>query len=169
MFLILFHGQSEVERRFNINKQLLVENLKTKSLVALRRIEDDMNFSELSPETTKISNEFIESVKEAYRHYQDEPVKQRKQKQELQKSLKCNIIANEINVLKEKLISFVSYYIIDIYLVKLISEIEVLRENAADLLTVKVEKLLGFRYLTQSNQQKKFADEKQKEVTELQK
>ena len=62
-----------------------------------------------------------------------------------------------------------SYYIIDIYLVKLISEIEVLRENAADLLAVKVEKLLGFRYLTQSNQQKKFADEKQKEVTELQK
>ena len=138
-------------------------------MVALRRIEDDMNFSELSPETTKISNEFIESVKEAYHHYQDELVKQRKQKQELQKSLKCNIIANEINVLKEKLISFVSYYIIDIYLVKLISEIEVLRENAADLLPVKVEKLLGFRYLTQSNQQKKFADKKQKEVTELQK
>ena len=85
MFLILFRGQSEVERRFNINKQLLVQNLKTKSLVALRRIEDDMNFSELSPETTKISNEFIESVKEAYRHYQDELVKQRKQKQELTK------------------------------------------------------------------------------------
>ena len=28
MFLILFHGQSEVERGFTVNKQLLVENLK---------------------------------------------------------------------------------------------------------------------------------------------
>ena len=38
MFLILFHGQSEVERGFSVNKQLLVENVKTKSLVALGRI-----------------------------------------------------------------------------------------------------------------------------------
>ena len=37
----------------------------------------------------------------------------------------------------------------------------------ADLLAVKAEKLHDFRFLTKSNQQKKFADEKQKEVTEL--
>ena len=35
MFLILFHGQLEAKRGFSINKQLLVENLKTKSLVLL--------------------------------------------------------------------------------------------------------------------------------------
>ena len=39
----------------------------------------------------------------------------------------------------------------------------------ADLLAVKEEKLYDFRYLTQSNQQKKLADEKQKEVIELRK
>ena len=39
----------------------------------------------------------------------------------------------------------------------------------ADLLAVKAEKLHDFRYLTQLNQQKKLADEKQKEVIELQK
>ena len=39
MFLILYHGQSTRERGFSINKQLLVKNLKLKSLVALRRIE----------------------------------------------------------------------------------------------------------------------------------
>ena len=38
MFLILFHGQSKFERGFSVNKQLLVENVKTKSLVALGRI-----------------------------------------------------------------------------------------------------------------------------------
>ena len=82
MFLILFYGQSEDERGFRVNKQLLVENLKTKSLVALRRIEDYMNFSELSPETIKIFNELIKNFKEAHRCYQDQPDKQRKQKQE---------------------------------------------------------------------------------------
>ena len=39
MFLVLYHGQSAIERGFSINKQLLVENQKLKSLVALKRIE----------------------------------------------------------------------------------------------------------------------------------
>ena len=69
MFLILFHGQSEDERGLRVNNQLLVENLKTKSWVALRRIEDHMYFLELSPENFKISNESIKSVKEAHRRY----------------------------------------------------------------------------------------------------
>ena len=97
----------------------------------------------------------IKSIKEAHRCYQDELEKQRKQKQESQKSLKCEIVANEINALKEKHI-------------KLISEIEMLRADA-DLLAVKAEKLHDFCYLTQSNKQKKLADEKQKEVMKLQK
>ena len=155
MFLILFHGQSEVERGLRVNNQLLVENLKTKSWVALRRIEDHMYFLELSPENVKISNESIRSVKEAHRRYQDELEKQRKIKQESQKSLKRKIVANEINTFKEKR-------------VKLISEIEMLRV-VPDLLAIKAEKLHDFRYLTQSNQPKKLVDEKQKEVTELQK
>ena len=39
----------------------------------------------------------------------------------------------------------------------------------ANLMVVKAEKLHDFRHLTQSNQNKKLADEKQKEVIELQK
>ena len=39
----------------------------------------------------------------------------------------------------------------------------------ANLMFVKAEKLHDFRHLTQSNQNKKLADEKQKEVIELQK
>ena len=76
--MILFHCQSEVERGFSVNKQLLVDNIKIKSLVVLRRIEDHMNFSELNPETIKISNELVKSVKEADSRYQDELEKQRK-------------------------------------------------------------------------------------------
>ena len=54
MFLILFHGQSKIERGFSANKQLLVKNLKAKSLVALWRIKCRKNIPEVSPETIKI-------------------------------------------------------------------------------------------------------------------
>ena len=46
MFLILYHGQSAIEGSFSIKKPLLSENLKIKSLVALRRIEDHMRHSQ---------------------------------------------------------------------------------------------------------------------------
>ena len=44
-------------------------------------MEDQIIFSELSPENSKMSNEMNKSVKEAHRRYEDEPEKQRKQKQ----------------------------------------------------------------------------------------
>ena len=88
MFLILYHGQSAIERGFNINKQLLVENLKPKSLVALGRIEDRMRYSEQSPETIKVPNKIIQSVKEAHSGYQSEPAKQRTEKEDTQKLIK---------------------------------------------------------------------------------
>ena len=67
-----------------------------------------MKFSERGPETIKISNELIKSVKEAHRCYQDELEKQRKQKQESQRSLRHTTAANEINALKEKHVKFIS-------------------------------------------------------------
>ena len=53
MFLILFHGLSEVERGFSVNKQLLIENFKTKSLVAFRRIENHEVSNELKRMTQR--------------------------------------------------------------------------------------------------------------------
>ena len=81
MCLILFHGQSEVERGFSVNKQLLVENLKPKSLVALQRTEDHTNVLELSHENIKIFNELIKSVKEAHHRHQDQLEKQKNKAQ----------------------------------------------------------------------------------------
>ena len=96
-----------------------------------------MNFLELNPETIKISNELIKSVKKAHRRYRDQLEKQSKQQESL-KSLSHKIVADEINALKEK------------RGVKLISEIEMLRVDA-DLLAVKAVNHHDFRYLTQSN------------------
>ena len=101
------------------------------------RIENHVNFSELNPETIKISNELIKSVKEAHRCYRDQLEKQWKQQESL-KSLNHKIVADEINALKEK------------RGVKLVSEIEMFHVDA-DLLAVKAEKHHDFRYPTQSN------------------
>ena len=153
MVLILYHGQSSVERGFSINKQLLVENQKTKSLVALRRIEDHMKYSEASPETIEISNAMIKNVKDAHNHYKIELEKQREEKLETQQLLKRKIVDDELKVVKAKQF-------------KLINEIDVLRVDA-DLLALKAEKLQNFDYLTESNQKKKLAEEKQNEVKKL--
>lgn len=82
MILVLFHGQSAVERGFSVNKQLLVENLKTKSLVALQRIEDHTSVSESSPATIKVSTAMVKSVKEAYRRYQNELENKKKENED---------------------------------------------------------------------------------------
>ena len=102
MFLILHHGQSAIERGFNINKQLLVENLKPESLVALGRIEDRMRYSEQSPETIKVPNKIIQSVKEAHSSYQSELAKHRTEKEDTQKSIKRKIVTAEIKAVKKK-------------------------------------------------------------------
>ena len=89
-----------------------------------------MNFSELSHQNIKISNELIKSVREAHRRYQNELEKQRKIEQESQKSLKRKLVANEINPLKEKRI-------------KLISEIKILRVDG-DLQLLKQKSFMTF-------------------------
>ena len=66
-------------------------------MVVFQRIEDHMNFSELSPENIKISNKkivkiVIKIVKETHLCRQYELEKQRKIKQD---SLKDKIVANE--------------------------------------------------------------------------
>ena len=146
MFLILYHGQSAIERGFNINKQLLVENLKPESLVALGRIEDRMRYSEQSPETIKVPNKIIQSVKEAHSGYQSELAKHRTEKEDTQKSIKRKIVIAEIKAVKKKGL-------------KLANEISVLGGDA-DLLVTKAEKLLKFEFLKQVNQKRRIADDK---------
>ena len=153
MFLILYHGQSALERGFSINKQLLVENLKPESLVALGRIEDRMRYSEQSPETIKVPNKIIQSVKEAHSGYQSEPAKQRTEKEDTQKLIKWKIVTAEIKAVKKKGL-------------KLANEISVLGGDA-DLLVTKAEKLLKFEFLKQVNQKRRIADDKQRKIKKL--
>ena len=56
MVFLLSHGQASIERGFSVNKHLLVENYKTQSLIALRRIEDlKMSSSGKTPYNVEIT------------------------------------------------------------------------------------------------------------------
>ena len=83
MFLVLYHGQSAIERGFSINKQLLVEDLKPESLVVLQTVEDHMRYLELSLEIIRIPNKMIQYVKQAHSRYQSELSKQRTERKTL--------------------------------------------------------------------------------------
>ena len=66
---VLSHRQSAIECEFNINDNLLVENLKTESLIAQRINQDFINSSEVSVDTMEIDNVLIKSCKAAYSMY----------------------------------------------------------------------------------------------------
>ena len=65
----LSHGQSSVECGFTVNKQLSIENLKEKSLIALRWVADHMSASEETPEEVQITRDMSHYVKDASEKY----------------------------------------------------------------------------------------------------
>ena len=68
--LILSHGQASVERGFNVNKEMLVENQTDSSLIALRAVYDHMKNIGVSVENFLVSKSLINSVRAARSRYQ---------------------------------------------------------------------------------------------------
>ena len=65
----LSHGQSQVERGFNINKNTLQENLQEKSLIGRRLIYDEVKASGKQPHNFEISNGLVLNCKTAHARY----------------------------------------------------------------------------------------------------
>ena len=98
----LSHGQSSVGRGFTVNKQLSIENLTEKSLIALRRVADHMSTSEENPEEVQITRDMLHYVKDASRKYKEDLCQQRHEKENERKSLKRKIVDDEIKQVKAK-------------------------------------------------------------------
>ena len=49
MFLTILHGQASVERGYSVNKDMLIENLHEKTVVALRTVHDSISTLEEAP------------------------------------------------------------------------------------------------------------------------
>ena len=68
MFALL-HGQADVERRFNMNKQALVDNLQQFSLVSQKLIHDTLLAQEVKPHTSEVTNILDVTWKQAHSRY----------------------------------------------------------------------------------------------------
>ena len=101
--LTLFHGQADVERGFNVNKELLVENMQEESLISQRRVHDHMKSNNIEPHTIKITKELLTSVKGARTRYGIALEERKKEKLENERDLKRKQIDDDIaDVLAKK-------------------------------------------------------------------
>ena len=124
--LVLSHGQATVERGFNINKELLVENQKETSLIALRRVYDSVSRFNVPLSEFEITKGLIIAARSSHSRYKLELEKmknsnisteamkdaEKKRKLELlhekmeeKKKLKleADLLEKEINSLKQKI------------------------------------------------------------------
>ena len=76
--LTMFHGQAGVERGFNVNKELLVENIQEASLISQRQVCDHMKSNSIEPHTIKVTKELLASVKGARTRYGITPEEKRR-------------------------------------------------------------------------------------------
>lgn len=69
--LCLSHGQASVERGFNINKELLVENQKEASLIAQRVVYDAIRSSDVPLKDIEIPKSLILSARNSHQRYKE--------------------------------------------------------------------------------------------------
>ena len=100
MLLTISHGQAYVERGYSVNKDMLIENLHEKTVVALRTVHDSI--STLEDHFTKLPltpamKRHVMSETMRYGHYLDEQKKKslNKQQRKKRKGVQLSIHAAE--------------------------------------------------------------------------
>ena len=97
----LCHGQSSVERGFNINKQTLVDNLEEVSLTSLRTVYDEI-LQHGSIRSFPITNSLLLSCKTASSKYKNELQQKREQSKVSEIGLKRKQLTEDLTVIKKK-------------------------------------------------------------------
>ena len=97
----LCHGQSAVERGFNVNKQTLVDNIKDVSLTSLRTVYDEILQHE-SIRSFPINNSLLLSCQAAGTKYRNDLQRKREESQDSEKSMKRKQLGEELSIIKRK-------------------------------------------------------------------
>lgn len=97
----LSHGQSSVERGFNINKDSLKTNLDGTTLVALRTCYDQLLASGNQIKTFPITKELMVSCKLASRRYRDELERKKESTANVERERKRKIVSDEMITAKK--------------------------------------------------------------------
>ena len=102
IIFVLFHGQSAIERGFNVNDALAVVNQCDKSLIALRIVDDYMKTQGVNAGTIKIPTNLRKSFAGARKRSAEESEEKDKAKQVSEKQRKRKIVGDEIDEVKKK-------------------------------------------------------------------
>ena len=98
----LSHGQSQVERGFNVNKEILVENLQEESLKGQRIINDHIQSENIKLQDFKLTNELFSSCKAAHQIYTIALEENKLSVIENEKKVKRELIDHETNDVKKR-------------------------------------------------------------------
>ena len=102
IIFVLSHGQADVERGFNINGELLVENMKELSLISQRIVCDHFSACKNDLHNYQVDKKLLLSCKGARMKY-DNYLENEKKKQVLtEKSRKRKLITDEIVIVKKE-------------------------------------------------------------------
>ena len=153
MLLTMFHGQAAVERGYSVNNDLLVENMKERTVIALRTVYDGVrgtgqHFSEV-PFTPRLKRR----VKAARMWYQQYLEEQKKATLDDQKTRKRKAIQDDMQAVERKK--------------KLVKESMEAMTKEADELAKKAEKKQDFTLLSKSNTFRQKVTEKATEDKKL--
>ena len=107
---VLSHGQASIERGFNINKDILIENLSQESLIGQRIVYDHIKSSEGKLHDFPIYKEMIFSCKMAYQKYHQAQQEKKSSSEVFEKSRKRQLKQEEIMSAKRKKIALIKQW-----------------------------------------------------------
>ncbi|XP_058873644.1 uncharacterized protein LOC117967216 isoform X2 [Acipenser ruthenus] len=153
LLLTLSHGQTAVEQGHSVNKDMFVENLKEKTIVAQHIVRDSLSSLGENHTDLAITKKLLQHVKAAKMRYVQFLEDQKKAKTETEKERKRKKIQDEIAGVQKKRRK----------VLKIISTMQKVADEMAEL----AEKKHDFTLLTKSNAYRKSAKEKSNETAEL--
>ena len=144
--MVLSHGPAAVERGFSLNDKLLVENMKSESLIAQRCVKDFMIANNYSSHNVPITKKLMDNVQSSSQHYKAYLEEQRKSKKKTEQSKKFLDLDEELLSLNTNM--------------KSLEEAIIEYQNEADKFSIEADKKKKFELLTMSNSLKRAAKDK---------
>ena len=102
LVFIISHGQAAIERGFQINKELSVQNQSTDSLIALRIVNDHLQSNGFTAANIPITREMVKHARAARLRYSESNEAKNKVVELSAKNLKRKVIDDEIHDVRKK-------------------------------------------------------------------
>ena len=98
----LSHGQSSVERGFNVNKQTMVENLEELGLTSLRMVYDEIMYHGGKIKDFPIPSSLLFACQSAHMKYKNDMKRKKAESEKTEVTNKRKLLIEDLNIVKKK-------------------------------------------------------------------